>query len=95
MFLGAGGIICCFNLYVSHIRYWLHLLKRKPAEQFQWASGIPMIGSFLVIIAVGLARQNTVVLLVAASLLLIDTGGPVWLIGSYFYNRPNNNKTHE
>ncbi|MDT8377139.1 MAG: hypothetical protein RQ867_10455 [Mariprofundaceae bacterium] len=75
------------NFYTSFIRYPLHMLRGHSKESFQWVSGVPLLGTLLVIISLLLLREHALFFWSGMVLLLIDTGGPLWFAGSLLYRR--------
>ena len=77
----AAAVFACVNFYYSFLRplLQLHLLK-TPKEKYKPVSGIPLIGSVLVILgglfsfgAIGSAILGLIVY-------AFDTGGIIWFI---------------
>lgn len=70
----AGAFVVCFNLYVSIIRYLLHLARGGTRASFRFVSGIGGAGSVFLSIGAILLRP-TRLSWAAAVLFFIDTGG--------------------
>ena len=77
-----GGVICLGNVYLSFIRYPLFRLFGGVREDYQWSSGIPLIGSAMVAIAAICLLNNTTLFWLAIGLIVIDTGGLHWFLGA-------------
>jgi len=77
----VGAWICLFNFYLSFVRYPIHRLRGGSVEDFEWTSGIPMLGSLLVATAwLPWTRGGASAACHVAScaLMLCDTCGPLW-----------------
>ena len=85
-----GALICAVNFYTSWVRYPLHRLRGGAPEAYRWVSGIPLVGTLLVMLAWArwLRLEGAAWIDVTALLLvLIDSGGPHWMIGTVVTNR--------
>ena len=79
-FFSAGAYLCALNFYLSFLRYPLYLLRARESE-YRYVSGVPLFGSFLVVLLLippALPTWARVVGFVSAAL---DTGGLHWFIG--------------
>lgn len=80
-----GAFFCGLNFYLSFLR--VPLLRRKgvPKEQIRNVSGAPLLGSVFVLM--GLSAMHVVpgLLPLGIVLILIDTGGPHWLVGTMVF----------
>jgi hypothetical protein len=63
----------------------LHRLRGLPRESYQWVSGFPLLGSLLVALSMIGLHQIPGMIPVAIALILIDTGGIHWFVGSLIY----------
>jgi hypothetical protein len=79
-----GALVTVMNVYLSFIRYPVHLALGGTRETFRWVSGIPLIGSvflwlsFPLLSSVGLRWF-------AAALSVFDTGGIHWFVGMMWW----------
>lgn len=80
-----GGLMCLWNFYLSFLRYPLFRLKGGKRDEFRWVSGLPVIGSGLVAVAALCSLGEPRLLWPAIGLILIDTGGLHWAVGSLVY----------
>lgn len=78
--LGLGGAICAFNFYLSVLRYPLCALRGRAGE-YRWMSGLPLVGSALVVLSLVLAQLPSWAVLGGATLAALDTGGIHWFAG--------------
>jgi len=80
-----GSFICAMNFYLSFVRYPIFLLRGGRKSEYQWISGAPFIGS--VSAAVGLVSlyETRWILIAGLLLILVDTGGVHWFLGSMLY----------
>ncbi len=77
----SGGLICALNAYLSWVRYPLHRARGRSAASFRWASGVPLVGSALVLGAWAVtlrSLESAWINATAVALLLADSGGPLW-----------------
>jgi hypothetical protein len=85
MAFGSGALLCLLNFYLSFLRHPLHRLRGLPAAAYRPVSGFPLVGSLL--IALSLIGLHEVAWMIPVSLVLIviDTGGIHWFLGSMLY----------
>lgn len=83
----VGGLISAINFYLSFCRYALHRIRGGSRESYQWVSGIPVVGSLLVALALIAFHESPWILSAALVLITIDTGGIHWLLGALIYER--------
>ncbi len=81
----VGGFSCALNFYLSFLRYPLHKLRRGSDVEYRWASGIPVVGSVLVLMSLASLHLETWLLYTALTLMLVDTGGIHWFLGAMLY----------
>jgi hypothetical protein len=79
--LTIGGLICALNFYLSFVRVPMLRWMGRSIET-KHTSGVPLIGSVLVILAWVAGLDFAGAQIVAWLLVLIDTGGPHWFIFS-------------
>ena len=82
-----GALFCVFNVYTSFVRYPVHVLLGRPKESFQWVSGIPILGTLFIVVAFILLREDAFFFWSSIVLVLVDTGGPLWVAGSLLYHK--------
>jgi hypothetical protein len=83
MVFGLGAVVCLVNFYLSWLRYPLHRARGASRETYRWVSGVPLVGSALVIAtwALWLRHDHSLLLDVASWVLaLVDTGGIHWFL---------------
>ncbi|MBN1590128.1 MAG: hypothetical protein JW888_11480 [Pirellulales bacterium] len=83
--LVIGGLLCCFNFYLSFVRYPVHQMMGGKKEDYQWVSGIPLLGSLLVAISLFRLWQWPWFRTPAIILIVIDTGGLHWCAATLLY----------
>ena len=77
-----GALVSLLNFYLSWIRIpLLRFLGQSPA----WKSGLPLVGSLLLVVALILLWDERGSAVVAALFLAIDTGGPHWYLGGWLW----------
>lgn len=78
---GLGGGFTAINFYLSYLRFPLHRAFGGTRESYQWASGIPLLGSLLLWISIPFL-PSAPWMWAAAGLSLFDTGGIHWFAGT-------------
>lgn len=81
----AGGVIAAINFYLSFVAVPVHKLRHGRAPE-RVPSGIPLVGSILLLIGAALA-EGKVAAITALVLFAIDTGGPHWFVGTLVWQR--------
>lgn len=78
--VSVGGAIAILNFYLSFLAAPLHRVRhgRPPARV---ASGFPLIGSASLLIGASIASSGAATV-VALVLVVLDTGGPHWFVGT-------------
>ena len=79
LLFGIGGFLCLLNFYLSFLRYPLFQLNGK-AREFRWLSGIPLLGSALVVLSLLILQEPTWLIALGIGLAAVDTGGLHWFI---------------
>ena len=82
---GLGALLCVTNFYLAFLRYPLHRQLGLPKESYHWVSGFPLFGSMCVAISLLGLHDIPAMIPVGTVLMLIDTGGIHWFIGSMIY----------
>jgi hypothetical protein len=85
LLLGVGGAICLINCYLSFLRRPLLRLRGQTEESYRPVSGFPLVGSLLVALSLLALHSRTGVVSAAVVLMLVDTGGIHWFIGSMIH----------
>jgi hypothetical protein len=78
--LGLGGAVCVLNFYLSFLRYPVHALRGK-ADEYRWVSGLPLLGSALVVLSLSLVQLPIWALVIGVIVAALDTGGMHWFVG--------------
>ena len=76
--LVLGGAVAVLNFYLSFARYYVY---RWFGWEYRWVSGLPLLGSLLLVpagLSFGLTGAYRL-LIAAVVLILLDTGGVFWL----------------
>lgn len=71
----TGAIISCLNFYLSFLRPVVHRLRRGTFDGYRFESGVPLLGSLLLVIAAVLMRDSAIWLTTALVVAFLDTGG--------------------
>lgn len=80
--LSVGGCITLINVYLSVLRYPLH--RARDGGSYRWVSGIPVLGSLLLWISIGLL-PSPALRWIAGIVSVMDTGGIHWFIGTMWW----------
>ena len=83
---GLGAAIALVNIYFSAVCTLAHRLREglwPPVIPV----GIPVIGTFLLLAVMVFQTRSDMLLIAAAVLALIDTGGPLFLLAFVRYRR--------
>jgi hypothetical protein len=87
LFLALGTLLVWVNVYTSFVRYPLHRLRGGTREDFRWVSGVPLVGIFVLMLAViCFGRQYLALTWTAIVIAALDTSGPHWLAGFLLFN---------
>jgi hypothetical protein len=78
--LAFGLLISCVNFYLSHVRYPLWIASGRTPEEYKYESGLPLIGSFAIVVCLLLLQPPAWVVIVGVVGTIIDTGGILWLL---------------
>ena len=73
------------NLYLSFLRYPIHRLRGGTRENYKHVSGLPLFGSLFVALSLLKFYSHPILLAIAVILILIDTAGLHWFLGTMFY----------
>ncbi len=80
-----GAFFCALNFHLSFLRVPLLRSKGVPDDQIQHVSGAPLLGTLFVLVGLGAAHDVPGFLPLGLLLVLIDTGGPHWFVGTMIY----------
>src|SRR5579862_3719152 len=73
-----GGSVSCMNFYLSFLRY---PLRRLSGREYKWVSGVPLVGSLLLVIAAAMLHNSFLLFWGGIAVALLDTGGLHWFLG--------------
>jgi len=77
IFLALGGLVALGNFYLSFLCIPLHRLLGRNVK---WVSGLPFVGFISTVAGVVMLGFSAPTLSFGAVSVLLDTGGPVWLV---------------
>jgi hypothetical protein len=80
-----GGSLCVLNFYLSFVSYPVHRLRGRSKESYRWVSGIPLVGSILVVLSLLHLHSLTALFAIGVALIAIDTAGIHWFVGTMIY----------
>ncbi len=69
-----------FNMYLSFLRPFIYRVRHGSTKAFQHVSGIPGVGSLLVVVGVLVGFGGVVPALLGITAMLLDTGGSFWFL---------------
>ena len=80
-----GSFFCGLNFYLSFLR--VPLLRRRgvPLQEIQHVSGAPLLGSLFVLVGLPAVYAVPGLLPLGIVLMLIDTGGLHWFLGTMLF----------
>ena len=81
---GLGALVTALNVYRSFLRYPIHRARGGARETYRWISGIPLFGSLLLWVSIGLLPTHGLKWL-ADLLSIFDTGGVHWFMGTMLW----------
>ena len=81
-FMVAASIVAVMNFYLSFVRGRIYLIRHGSREGYRHVSGLPLIGTALVVIGVLLGFGDIGGALLGMAVMLVDTGGSVWFLFS-------------
>lgn len=86
--IALASMAMAMNLHLSFLRPALYAMRHgKSMNGYKHASGIPLVGSILVAIAVLVAWGNLSVAATSLLILVADTGSVVWLFAALVRDR--------
>jgi hypothetical protein len=68
------------NLYLSFVRPVLFCWRHGSLEQYRFVSGIPGVGTILVVVGGLLGFGSVATASVGLAAILLDTGGSIWFL---------------
>jgi hypothetical protein len=83
-----ASVVAAVSLYLSFLRPFLYAKRHGNAtEGYRHVSGIPIVGSIFAALAVLVAWGQMSVAAAGLTVLLVDTGGVVWLLSALSHDR--------
>lgn len=79
-FFILAGLIAPFNLYLSFVRPWLYRWKHKSMEGYRFISGIPGVGTILVVVGILAEFQYMPSAIIGLVITIFDCGGLPWFL---------------
>lgn len=76
-----GCFVSLTNFYLSFLRYPLYRFRGGIDDDFQWSSGIPMIGSLLIAVFIFSVASSPWLFWGGVVSAVLDTGGIHWFAG--------------
>jgi len=80
VFSGLALLLGSFNFFLFFIRPLVHRMRGGKVEDYQFVSGLPVIGNLFALLAVALELGNVGVAIVGIVTAIIDTGGLPWFL---------------
>ena len=79
-FMVGASVVALLNFYLSFIRPRLFWLRRRSMDGYRHVSGLPMIGTVLLILGALFGFGAIGSTLVGVGAFALDTGGSVWFL---------------
>mgnify|MGYP001812150322 CR=1 FL=1 len=76
----AAGLIALLNFYLSFVRGHLYLKRHGSRDGYRHISGVPLIGTVLVLIGAALGFGDVPTAVLGLIVMSVDTGGSVWFL---------------
>lgn len=76
--LAFGCILSLVNFYLSFLRYPVHRLRGRAADDYRWISGYPLVGSLVVFACLPFVYHVPLLFWVGVGCAALDTGGLHW-----------------
>ena len=76
----AAGLVAAFNFYLSAVLPAIFYLRHGSMESYRFVSGIPLVGTLLVVVGGILGFGEVVWALVGIAVVLLDTCGSFWFL---------------
>ncbi len=80
--VGLGAFLATLNFYLSFLRGSLHRWRRGSTDGYRHVSGVPGVGSLLVVGGVLVSFGSVTVAVLGLITIGLDTGGPLWFLVS-------------
>ena len=80
--LSMGTIIGAQNFYTSFIRPFFYRFRIGSMDDYRRASGFPFIGTMFALLGGVISFGSMPVALLGLTVVLLDTGGPIWFVVS-------------
>jgi hypothetical protein len=80
-----GCLVSLTNFYLSFLRYPLYRFRGEIDDNFQWSSGLPMIGSLLIVVSIFSVAEVPWLFWGGVLCAILDTGGVHWFAGIMLY----------
>ena len=79
-FMVAASVIVAVNLYTSLLGPYLFRLRHGSMENYRFVSGIPMIGTLLIVLSAVIGFGVIGSALIGIILFTVDSGGSGWFV---------------
>lgn len=90
--VAVAGPVAALNAYTSWFRPWLFKRRTGSLEGYRFVSGVPLVGTILLTLALVANGGERAMVVVVGVFLALDTGGAPWLIVPVWRNtRPEAN----
>lgn len=76
----AALLVAALNFHLSFVRPWWHRRRHGGVETLRHVSGIPVVGTVLVLLAGVLGQGALGTTVIALLALVLDTGGAPWFL---------------
>ncbi|MDA8746529.1 hypothetical protein N9N28_18040 [Rubripirellula amarantea] len=87
LILAPALLIAVTNFHLSFLRPWLHKRRQGTMDNYKFVSGIPMVGTILVVLGLALGFGAVIPTCLAAAATLLDTAGSPWFLAATWRDR--------
>jgi hypothetical protein len=89
-----GVFFCLMNFYLSFLRVPLLKGKGVPPDRIRHVSGAPMLGTVFVLLGTAALSDVPGIVPIGVVLILLDTGGPHWFVGTMLFMAVRGRRPH-
>jgi hypothetical protein len=89
-----GAVLCAMNFYLSFLRAPLLIRKGVPRDEIRHVSGAPLLGTVFVLVGLPAVQHVPGLVPLGILLILIDTGGPHWFVGTMLFMAVGGRRPH-
>ena len=80
--MGVAAAVGLLNLWYSFGRWWLHVKRGRAPETFRHSTGVPGLGTLLVVLGCCVSFGSIATAALGLAVLAMDTGGTPWFLAA-------------